>query len=100
VVEALDYKTGKVEWSHAYPALGGSGGLGGPGILSTRGRLLFTGDYSRNLIGYDDATGKILWHFTMVHSLANGPITFLLDGKQYLVVGAGDTLYAFARLQD
>jgi alcohol dehydrogenase (cytochrome c) len=98
VLEALDYKTGKVQWSHPYPALSVSGGLGGPGILSTAGNLLFSGDYSGNLIGYDAATGKILWHFPMLHSLANGPITFLLDGKQYLVVGAGDTLYAFARL--
>jgi hypothetical protein len=37
--------------------------------------------------------------FSDVHSLANGPITFLLDGKQYLVVGAVDTLYAFARFE-
>jgi acido-empty-quinoprotein group A len=100
VLEALDYRTGKVQWSHPYPALSGAGGLGGPGILSTAGKLLFTGDYSGNLIGYDAATGNILWHFPMLHSLANGPITFLLDGKQYLVVGAGDTLYAFARLQN
>jgi alcohol dehydrogenase (cytochrome c) len=84
---------------HPYLALGGSGGLGGPGVLSTHGKLLFTGDYSGNLICYDAATGNILWHFPMVHSLANGPITFLLDGKQYLVVGAGDALYAFARFE-
>jgi alcohol dehydrogenase (cytochrome c) len=35
----------------------------------------------------------------MSASLSNGPMTYQLDGKQYLVAGAGDTLYAFALLQ-
>jgi alcohol dehydrogenase (cytochrome c) len=74
----------------------GGGGLGGPGILTTAGRLLFTGDYSGNLIAYDAASGEILWHFGMGQNLGNGPETYLLDGKQYIVVGAGDTLFAFA----
>jgi outer membrane protein assembly factor BamB len=99
-LEALDYKTGEVKWSHPYTSFGGAGrGLGGPGILSTAGDLLFTGDYSGNLIAFDAANGNILWHFPMPHSLSNGPETYLLDGKQYLVVGAGDTLYVFALTQ-
>lgn len=97
VLEALDYKTGEVRWSHAYPTLEGSGGgLGGPGILTTAGDLLFTGDYSGNLIAYDARNGEILWHFPMLHSLGNGPETYMLDGRQYLVAGGGDTLYVFA----
>ena len=99
VLEALSYKTGKVQWSHPYPTFSSTSGLSGPGILTTASKLLFSGDYSGNLIVYDAATGAILWHFGMVHSLANGPITFLLDGKQYVVVGAGDTLYAFTLAQ-
>jgi alcohol dehydrogenase (cytochrome c) len=35
----------------------------------------------------------------MLHSLSNGPETYLLDGKQYVVAGAGDTLYVFALRQ-
>jgi alcohol dehydrogenase (cytochrome c) len=31
----------------------------------------------------------------MLRSLGNGPETYLLDGKQYVIAGAGDTLYAF-----
>jgi acido-empty-quinoprotein group A len=103
VLEALDYKTGNVVWSHPYAA--GSGpGLGGPGILTTAGNLLFTGDYAGNLIAYAPKDGTILWHFPMVHSLSNGPVTYLLPdkqylAKQYLIVGAGDTLFAFALLE-
>ncbi|MDQ6707312.1 MAG: acido-empty-quinoprotein group A [Acidobacteriota bacterium] len=95
VLEAIDVRTGKIRWSHAYPTAGG-GGLGGPGILTTAGNLLFTGDYSGNLIAYDAGTGKILWHFGMPSSLGNGPMSYELDGRQYVVAGAGDTLYAFA----
>jgi alcohol dehydrogenase (cytochrome c) len=94
-LKAIDYKTGKIRWEHAYPTAGG-GGLGGPGILSTAGNLLFTGDYAGNLIAYEPSNGKQLWHFQMGQSLANGPMTYELDGRQYLVVGAGDTLFAFA----
>jgi alcohol dehydrogenase (cytochrome c) len=97
VLEALDYRTGEVKWSHAYATYGGSDrGLGGPGILTTAGNLLFTGDYNGNLIAFDATHGNILWHFPMLHSLSNGPETYILDGRQYLVAGAGDTLYVFA----
>lgn len=96
-LEGIDYKTGKVAWAHGYPTEGG-GGLGGPGILTTAGKLLFTGDYSGNLVAHDPATGKILWHFPMLQSLGNGPSTYMLDGKQYVVAGAGDTLFVFALL--
>ena len=94
VLEAIDVKTGDIVWSHEYPAEGGPG-LGGAGILTTAGKLLFTGDPSGNLIAYDPATGKLLWHFQMTASLSNGPSTWELDGKQYLIAGAGDTLFAF-----
>ncbi|MFZ0590263.1 MAG: acido-empty-quinoprotein group A, partial [Bryobacteraceae bacterium] len=98
VLEAIDYKTGKLSWCHAYDNKGGFG-LGGPGILTTAGKLLFTGDPSGNLIAFDPASGRILWHFRMTASLSNGPMTYELDGKQYLIAGAGDTLYAFALLR-
>jgi alcohol dehydrogenase (cytochrome c) len=97
VLEALDYRTGNIVWQHAYPRIGeAAGGLGGPGILTTAGNLLFTGDYAGNLIAYDAKNGAILWHFRMPMPLTNGPETYTLDGKQYVAVGAGDALYAFA----
>jgi alcohol dehydrogenase (cytochrome c) len=95
VLEALDYKTGDLKWSHAYSGDPIAGRLGGPGILTTAGNLLFSGDYKGNLIAFDAAKGDILWHFPMLRGLDNGPETYLLDGRQYLVVGAGDTLYVF-----
>jgi len=88
---ALDYKTGNVRWRHVYPGEGGSLS----GILTTAGKLLFTGDPSANFIAFDPETGKPLWHTGLTSSVSNGPMTYALDGRQYLVVGAGDMLYAF-----
>jgi acido-empty-quinoprotein group A len=97
-LEAIDVKTGNIAWSHEY-LNESTGGLGGAGILTTAGKLLFTGDPSSNLIAYDPATGKILWHFGLTASVSNGPSTWELDGQQYVIAGAGDTLYAFKLLR-
>jgi alcohol dehydrogenase (cytochrome c) len=93
MLQAIDYKTGKVRWSHKWP---GAGGGVRSGLLSTAGKLLFAGDPSANFVALDPATGEPLWHAALHTSLTNGPITYELDGVQYLVVGAGDTLYGFA----
>jgi alcohol dehydrogenase (cytochrome c) len=87
---AIDYKTGKVAWRHKYPGNGG----GMNGMLTTAGKLLFAGDTSGNLVAYDPANGKILWH-SRLGSVSNAPETYLLDGHQYVLVAAGDTLYSF-----
>ncbi|MDQ2777755.1 MAG: acido-empty-quinoprotein group A [Acidobacteriota bacterium] len=91
-LEALDYKTGAIRWSHDFPGKG----MAASGLLSTAGKLLFSGDPSGNLIAWDPASGRILWHFHLQAPVSNGPMTYTRDGRQYLVVGAGDTLYAFA----
>jgi acido-empty-quinoprotein group A len=95
-LKAIDYKTGKVRWSHPL-AVGAGGTSGGPmGLLSTAGGLLFGNDGASNFVAYDAATGKPLWHAGLGANSSNGPQTFLLDGRQYVVVGAGDSLYAFS----
>jgi alcohol dehydrogenase (cytochrome c) len=64
------------------------------GILTTAGKLLFAGENSGNLVAYDPANGKILWH-ARLGQVSNAPQTYMLDGRQYILVAAGDTLYAF-----
>jgi alcohol dehydrogenase (cytochrome c) len=65
--------------------------------LSTAGGLLFGNDGGGgNFIAYDAATGTPLWRAGLGVTTSNGPETFMLDGRQFIVVGAGDTLYAFA----
>jgi alcohol dehydrogenase (cytochrome c) len=89
---AIDYKTGKTVWRHIYPQLGGPAA---GGVLSTAGKLVFAGDISGNLVAYDAANGKPLWHAYLGTTVSNAPETYLLDGHQYVLVAAGDTLYSF-----
>jgi alcohol dehydrogenase (cytochrome c) len=93
MVQAIDAKTGQIRWSHKWP---GNGGGARSGLLSTAGGLLFAGDTNSNVVALDPTTGTPLWHAGLHTPLTNGPITYELDGTQYVVVGAGDTLYAFA----
>ena len=87
---AIDYKTGNVVWRHRYPAAGGLTN----GMLTTAGHLLFAGDAGGNLVAYDPANGKILWH-SRLGQVSNAPETYMLDGHQYILVAGGDSLYAF-----
>jgi alcohol dehydrogenase (cytochrome c) len=95
-LKAIDYKTGKVKWSRPMALTAGSGGGPPPGLLSTAGKLLFGNDGGGNFVAYDPSTGKPLWHVGLGTNTTNGPETYILDGRQYILVGAGDTLYAFA----
>jgi acido-empty-quinoprotein group A len=86
---AIDYKTGNIAWRHDWPS-----GSGVVAMLSTSGKLLFTsnGNY---LVAFDPANGKILWHTGLTSTPSAGPITYMLDGKQYVLVASGDTLFTF-----
>jgi alcohol dehydrogenase (cytochrome c) len=48
------------------------------------------------LIAMDPANGKLLWRSSLTASPSSGPITYMIDGKQYVLVCAGDTLFSFA----
>jgi alcohol dehydrogenase (cytochrome c) len=59
------------------------------------GGCAFAGDPANNLVALNAETGQPIWHANLGTGMTNAPITYELDGKQYLVVGAGDRLYAF-----
>ena len=77
MLQAIDYKTGKVKWSHKWEAAARSG------LLSTAGNLLFAGGASSDLVALNATTGDALWHAGLGSVSQNGPITYELDGKQY-----------------
>jgi alcohol dehydrogenase (cytochrome c) len=91
VLEAIDYQTGKVRWSHAL----GDGGPGA-GVLTTDSGLTVTGDVQSNMLVLDTSNGKTLWHATLGSPIRNSPITYVLDGKQYLMTASGGVLFAWA----
>jgi alcohol dehydrogenase (cytochrome c) len=89
-IVAIDYRTGKVAWSHPAGA-----GHSNAGILTTAGHLLFTGDALGDLLALDPANGDVLWHASGGGTLSNSPMTYELDGRQYVLMGVDGVLYAW-----
>ncbi|AMY11520.1 Quinohemoprotein ethanol dehydrogenase type-1 precursor [Luteitalea pratensis] len=85
-LKAIDYRTGKVRWS--VPRYGGNSGL-----LSTAGNVVF-GSGGNGLAAFNATTGEALWD-SRIGNVTNGPITYELDGRQYVIAGAGGRLAAF-----
>lgn len=92
---ALEYETGRVKWRHDYPGTGFWSSTY-PGILTTAGKLLFTGDPAGNFVVRDPATGAGLWHSGLGAQITNSPETYLLSDTQYVLAAAADTLFAFS----
>jgi len=90
VIEAIDYQTGKIRWSHGV----GSGGSGA-GVLTTDSGLTFTGDAQGNFLALDTATGKTLWHAGSGGFIGSSPTTYEIDGKQYVLTSSGGVLFAW-----
>jgi alcohol dehydrogenase (cytochrome c) len=90
VIEAIDYQTGKMRWTHEV----GPGGSGA-GVLTTASGLTFTGDAEGNFLALDTADGRTLWHAGSGAGIASSPITYELDGRQYLLTSAGGVLFAW-----
>ena len=88
-LRALDPASGRLKWEfrHISPTWSG--------VLSTAGGLLFTGDAEGNFIALDATTGKPLWHFQMGGAVYASPMAYAVDGKEYVAIAAGSSLYAF-----
>lgn len=82
-VTAVDYNTGKIKWKvkTEQPMIGG--------IMSTAGGLTFTGEGNGLFKAYDSATGNVLWKFQAGAGVNAPPASYTVNGKQYIVVGAG-----------
>ena len=88
-ITAMNPQTAKIAWRRPLP------GGGATGMLTTAGKLLFAGDGAGNVVAFDPANGTPLWH-SRIGNVAGAPQTFMLDGKQYLLVSLGDALATFA----
>ena len=90
VLEAIDYQTGKIKWSHD---LGANGS--GAGVLTTESGLLFTGDSHGNMMALRTSDGKTLWHAGLGQGMQSSPVTYELDGRQYVLVSGGGVMFAW-----
>jgi alcohol dehydrogenase (cytochrome c) len=91
VIEAIDYHTGKIRWSHDV----GEGGSSA-GVMTTASGLTITGDGHGNVLALDTRSGKTLWHAGSGSPMQSSPISYELDGRQYIVTSSGGVLFAWA----
>jgi glucose dehydrogenase len=82
-ITAVDYNTGKIRWQvkTPQPMIGG--------ILATAGGLVFTGEGNGLFKAYDSESGSPLWSFQAGAGVNAPPSSYSVEGKQYIVVGAG-----------
>ena len=84
--QALDIRTGETLWKHRLRVPYNTA------ALTTGGGLVFVGDWERHVFAYDAASGEQLWQSRLT-TMANGyPITYAVDGRQYIAFGAGGPL--------
>tara|TARA_B100001179_G_scaffold77236_1_gene54414 strand:- start:1686 stop:3308 length:1623 start_codon:yes stop_codon:yes gene_type:complete len=82
-ITAVDYNTGKIKWQveTEQPMIGG--------IMATAGGLVFTGEGNGTFSALDSANGRKLWSFQAGAGVNAPPSSYTVNGKQYIVVGAG-----------
>src|SRR5438093_2426948 len=99
---AIDSKTNKIVWQHKQPYRTGQGG----GSMVTAGGLVFRGASDGNLLALDARTGEELWSFQTGFGADAPPMTYEIDGEQYVAIatggnqmigsGNGDAVWAFS----
>jgi len=90
LLKALDPLTGETRWDFRY--------FHAPwaGTLSTAGGLIFAGDFDGYFMAFDAKTGKNLWRFNTGTEVHNSPITYMLNGRQYVTMPSGSAVLTFA----
>jgi alcohol dehydrogenase (cytochrome c) len=92
-LRAIDVRTGERRWEFRYPTPTLAG------VMSTASGLVFAGDNEGNFTAFASATGRSLWHYPTGSSIwGAAAITYLLDGRQHVLIPSGGTLIAFALL--
>jgi len=90
-IEAIDPLTGDIRWKFPLYDVEAQSGL-----LSTAGGVVFAYSGDENVIALDASSGKELWHFPAGSTLRGSPISYAVDGRQYITVVTSSTLITFA----
>jgi PQQ-dependent dehydrogenase (methanol/ethanol family) len=90
-IKALDPDTGKTMWD--FKVFQGSLTNG---VLATAGNVVFGAIRDGNLVALDAATGRHLWHTQTGGNMASSPISYAIDGRQFVAIAAGNVVYSFA----
>jgi alcohol dehydrogenase (cytochrome c) len=96
-LRAIDPTTGAIVWEK--PLIGAQE-ANYTGVLSTGGGLVFHGETGGGFAAVDAASGKTLWIFRANDNWRAAPMTYTVDGRQYVAVAAGGNILSFALGQD
>lgn len=89
---AYNIDTGEIAWR--YPQVGE--GRSWAGTMTTAGGLVFFGDDSRSFEAVDARDGTPLWHFNTGQDIHASPMSYAVDGAQYLTIASGSDIFSFA----
>lgn len=92
-LRALDMETGRIVWE--IPQVGPPES-NYSGVLSTDGGLVFYGETGGGFAAVDAKTGKTLWHFETNQAWKASPMTYMMNGRQYVAIASGGNVLAFA----
>ena len=92
-VRAIDPKTGEKKWEFKMADVTEAG------ILTTATDVLFTGGHEGYFFALDARDGKLLWKAPLGGEVRSGPMTYMVNGKQYVAVDAGNSLFVWALRQ-
>lgn len=83
VLDAVDVNTGKIAWAYdaPQPMIGG--------VLATAGNLVFTGEGNGWFDAFNAETGETVWRYNLGAGVNAPPISYQVDGRQYIAVAAG-----------
>jgi alcohol dehydrogenase (cytochrome c) len=91
-LRAIDPSTGEQKWEMKYV------GSSSAGVMTTASGLAFFGDGENNFLAIDSATGKQLWRHNLGGPIFAAATTYMLGGRQYVLIPAATTLTSFALL--
>ena len=95
-LRALDPETGKIVWEYEQSGPGEAWG----GLLATASGMIFLCDDDGAFTALDAKTGKLLWHMPLSAQWHASPMTYLVDGKQYIAVAVNSQIIAFALVDE
>ena len=90
-LRALDLQTGKIAWEYAQTGPGDSWA----GLLATASGIVFFGDDNGAFTAVSAVDGKPLWHFQLNERWKASPMTYPIDGKQYVGIAGSSTVTVF-----
>lgn len=88
-IRALDPTTGERRWEFEITPHSRAG------LLATAGDVVFTGGIDGYFFALDAETGEELWHIPLGSRVQASPVTYAVDGRQYLTIAAGNVIYTF-----